>query len=181
VLKPHSFKSVFIVGLSSALALKASNEETAAQEPGSTSQSRSIALVEIPKPRQGHLLHLRGIAGRGTVKFSINGVCSVMPVRFVAGDFAGRDPGERRGGAIQILITSPDLISDLMAGGDVVSDELRVGQDPNDGSADVIIMSGLPPETGFVLNPGRSVFADLFPDRPTPIICEDTVSPTAMN
>lgn len=181
MLKTHSFKSALIVGLSSVVALATPSEEAAAQEPSSALQSSSFALVEIPDPRQGHLLHLRGIAGRGTIVFNINGACSEMPVRFVAGDFEGREPGERRGGAIQILITSPDLIGDLMAGADVVSDAVRVGLDPNDGSADVIIMSGLPPETGFVLNPGRSVLADVFPNRPTPITCAETASLTAMN
>jgi hypothetical protein len=104
-----------------------------------------------------------------------------MPVRFVAGDFAGRDPEERLGAAIQILVTSPDLVGNLMAGGDVVSDTVRVALDPNDGSADVIIISGLPPETEFVLNPGGSVLADVFPNRPTPINCEGTAFPTATN
>lgn len=181
MLKPHSFKSVFIVGLSSVLALTTPEDDVVAQELSSAFQSKSLAVVEIPEPRQGHLLHLRGIAGRGTIVFNIDGACSEMPVRFVAGDFAGRDPGERLGGAIQILVTSPDLVGELMAGADFVSDALRVGTDPNDGSADVIIISGLLPETGFVLNPGRSVFADVFPNRPTPIICEDNVSPKAMN
>lgn len=181
MLKLHLFKSALIVGLTSIVALASSNEEGAAQETSSALQSSSLALVEIPEPRQGHLLHLRGIAGRGTIEFHIDGVCSEMPVRFVAGDFEGRDPEERLGGAILILVTSPDLIGDLMAGADVVSDAVRVGLDPNDGSADVIIMSGLAPETGFVLNPGRSVLADVFPNRPTPITCAETASLTAMN
>lgn len=178
--KTHPFKSALIVGLSSFVALATPNEEAAAEDASSALRSNSVALVEVPEPRQGRLLHLRGIVGRGTIEFRIDGACSEMPVRFVAGDFAGREPGERLGGAIQILITSPDLIGDLMAGVDIVSDTVRVGLDPNDGSADVIIMSGLPPETGFVLNPGRSVLADVFPKRPTPVTCADT-SPTAMN
>ena len=176
MLKPHSFKSVCLLGLSSLLALTTSSEEAAAKQPGWVPPSKSVALIEIPTPRQGHLLHLRGIAGRGTIHFRIDGVCSEMPVRLVAGDFAGRDPAERSGGAIQILLTSPDLIGDLMAGRDVVSDAVRVGVDPNDATADIIIVSGLPPETGFVLNPGRSVLADVFPKRPTPISCENTAS-----
>ena len=73
-----------------------------------------VAVIHVPAPREGNLLHLRGMAGRGTVYFRKNGDCSKMPVRFVAGDFAGRDRDRDHAGPIRIVVRSPGIVRGLM-------------------------------------------------------------------
>ncbi len=67
-----------------------------------------------------------------------------------------------------ILISDPfdgSLEGKLAQFGEVTTDKERLGE------ADIVIDAGLSAETGFVVNPGRSVLADLFGARPTPIPC----------
>jgi hypothetical protein len=162
--------------LSSVLALVAPADTVLAGNAPPASHSTPIAYVDIPSPRQGHLLHLRGIAGRGAIYFKVDGACSKMPVRLAAGDFAGREPRSRERGRIQMLVASPDLVFALMSGTDLVSDMMNVASDPADATADIHLIMGLSPDTGFVLNPGRNVVSDVFPSRPKPIDCEDAFS-----
>lgn len=114
---------------------------------------------------------LRGLAGKGTASFRINSACRTMPVRFVAGDFSGEQVDVGRTGSIRIVITNPDVMRDLMAGRDLVSDMVRVSSDATDQSADLYLAQGLSAETGFVINPGRSLFADVLGARKTDVNC----------
>lgn len=132
---------------------------------------RDIAVINIPRPREGNLLMLRGLAGKGTASFRINSACRTMPVRFVAGDFSGEQVDVSRTGSIRIVITNPDVMRDLMAGRDLVSDMVRVSSDATDQSADLYLAQGLSAETGFVINPGRSLFADVLGARKTDVNC----------
>ncbi|MCG8389255.1 MAG: hypothetical protein MJA30_27120, partial [Cytophagales bacterium] len=60
-----------------------STTPVAAQTSPTPALQANTAVVEIETPREGNLLHLRGLAGRGTATVRMNGACSVMPVRFV--------------------------------------------------------------------------------------------------
>lgn len=137
-----------------------------------TGQSR--AVVTIPAPRSANLLQLRGIGGRGTALIRIDGACHKMPVRLVAGDFAGRQPGLRSNGPIVLHIRNPEFAGALLNGADIVSDEKDVTDDPEETSADILILSGLTAETGFVINPGRSLLADIFGATVSQIPCDQT-------
>ena len=120
-----------------------------------------IAVINIPHPREGNLLMLRGLAGQGTASFRINNTCRTMPVRFVAGDFSGENVDVGRTGAIRIVITNPDVMRDLIAGRDLVSDMVRISSDATDQTADLYLEQGLSADTGFVINPGRNLTADI--------------------
>ena len=151
----------------------ASTAPAAAQTNPAPALQANTAVVEIETPREGNLLHLRGLAGRGTATVRMNGACSVMPVRFVAGDFSGQRIDVRRAGPIRMVIRAPHVIERLVQGHDLVSDTLRVSDDPNTPAAEILLVRGLSAETGFVINPGRNVLADLFRPRIRPIPCDD--------
>jgi len=136
----------------------------------------NTAIVEIETPREGNLLHLRGLAGHGTATIRMNGACSVMPVRFVAGDFSGRRIEVGRAEPIRMVIRASHVIERLTQGHDLVSDTLRISDDPNAPTAEVLIVRGLSVETGFVINPGRNVLADLLRPRTSPIPCDDLIT-----
>lgn len=136
-----------------------------------TKPERDIAVINIPHPKEGNLLMLRGIAGQGTAAFRINSACRKMPVRFVAGDFSGEHIDVGRTGSIRIVITNPKVVRELMAGRDLVSDMVRVSSDATDQTADLHLAHGLSADTGFVINPGRSLFADVLGARKTNVDC----------
>jgi len=136
-----------------------------------TRPDRDIAVINIPHPREGNLLMLRGLAGQGTASFRINNACRTMPVRFVAGDFSGEHVDVGRTGSIRIVITNPKVMRDLMAGRDLVSDMVRVSSDASDQAADLYLAQGLSADTGFVINPGRNLLADMFGARKTDVEC----------
>ncbi|PSL17747.1 hypothetical protein [Shimia abyssi] len=136
-----------------------------------TKPERDIAVINIPQPREGNLLMLRGVAGKGTAAFRINSTCRTMPVRFVAGDFSGEQVDVGRTGSIRIVITNPEVMRDLMAGRDLVSDMVRVSSDATDRAADLYLAQGLSADTGFVINPGRNLFADVLGARNTDVDC----------
>lgn len=137
----------------------------------SASDQDPLALVTIPDPRQASLLQLRGYSGAGTVLFRIEGECHSMPVRLVAGDFGGDGIAIDQGGPIRLRITGPAIVLALYQGQDLVSDELEVGAGMGDTTAGILIEAGLSAETGFVINPGSSLLADLLGVRPTPVPC----------
>lgn len=136
-----------------------------------TAQESDIAVINIPHPKEGNLLMLRGIAGQGTAWFRINSACHTMPVRFVAGDFSGEHIDAGRTGSIRIVITNPKVMGDLLAGRDLVSDMVHVTSESADKAADLYLAKGLSADTGFVINPGRSLLADVFGSRKTEVDC----------
>lgn len=136
-----------------------------------SAQDRDIAVIDIPKPREGNLLMLRGLAGQGTASFRINSACRTMPVRLVAGDFSGEHVDVGRTGPIRIVVTNPGVMRDLLAGRDLVSDMVRVSSDATDQAADLYLAQGLSADTGFVINPGRNLFADVLGARRTEVDC----------
>lgn len=138
---------------------------------------RDIAVIDIPNPKEGNLLMLRGLAGQGTALFRINSVCRTMPVRFVAGDFSGEHVDVGRAGAIRIVVMTPAVMRDLMAGRDLVSDMVRVSSDATDQTADLYLAQGLSAETGFVINPGRNLFADVLGAQMTDVDCASLPTP----
>lgn len=127
------------------------------------------AIVTIPNPRSANLLQLRGFGGRGTAQVQIGTKCHDMPVRFVAGDFSGERVQLRASAPIVIEINAAQTVKDLLKGGDIVSDEA-------DG---IKIISGLSKDTGFVINPGRNVSADVFGTRVTKTPCDTPESSIA--
>ena len=136
-----------------------------------TKPERDIAVINIPHPKEGNLLMLRGLAGQGTASFRINSACRTMPVRFVAGDFSGEHVDMGRTGSIRIVIMNPEVMRDLLAGRDLVSDMVRVSSDSADRAADLYLAQGLSADTGFVINPGRSLLADMLGARKTDVEC----------
>ena len=128
------------------------------------------AVITIPKPRSANLLHLRGIGGRGKAVLRLGGTCHSMPVRLVAGDFEGRNGHIR--GPIVLEIRDARLVQALAHGVDLVSDEMAVSSDPSDRSTGILIMSGMDEGTGFVINAGRTVVADIFGAKLSEIPCE---------
>ena len=136
-----------------------------------TKPARDIAVIDIPRPKEGNLLMLRGLAGKGTASFRINSACRTMPVRFVAGDFFGEHVDMGRTGSIRIVITNPEVMRELLAGRDLVSDMVRVSSDAADQAADLYLAQGLSADTGFVINPGRNLLADMLGARKTDVEC----------
>lgn len=140
----------------------------------------AIAVVVIPAPRTANLLMLRGISGRGTAHFRIDGQCYAMQVRFVAGDFNGTRISVKSHGPIQLRVVDPAMIDALFNGQDLVSDMVVTG--PTGASdAHILIDFGLSVDTGFVIDPGRNPMADMFGVRKTRQTCdvlEKALAPT---
>lgn len=145
---------------------------TASSGHDTTTPAPARAVLSVPAPTEGKLMHLRGIAGKGTLYLRLpeTARCARMEMRFVAGDFSGRRaqaPVTR----VEMEIRSAAVLARLMDGAEVLSDEVVVSADPADAHADVILHAGLLPETGFVLNPGEGVWAEVFGPRIRPVPC----------
>lgn len=130
------------------------------------------AVITIPNPQSANLLHLRGIGGRGTALLQLGGACYSLLVRFVAGDFAGRHTNLRDQEPIVLELRDAALVQALLNGRDIVSDETLVSDDPLDQGASIVLLSGLVEGTGFVINPGRNLFADIVGARTSIISCD---------
>ncbi len=159
------------IGLAVSLILISVATTDVANAEAITKPESDIAVINIPHPKEGNLLMLRGIAGKGTASFRINSACRTMPVRFVAGDFTGEHIDVGRTGSIRIVITNPNVMRELLAGRDLISDMVRVSSDATDQGADLFLAKGLSADTGFVINPGRNLLADMFGSRKTDVDC----------
>jgi len=137
-----------------------------------TSARAVMGLVEIERVHTGTLLQLRGMAGRGqaTLRLPEHGLCITIPLRFVAGDFGGRDPVEYPTGPVRLALHDPALIRAMVNGQDIVSDMFAVGMGASS-DADIRILSGIEDSFGFVLNPGLNFWAEIFGPRPVPSSC----------
>ena len=124
-------------------------------------------VVVVQNVRRASLLQLNGMAGTGeAVLRADTGGCIRMPLRFAAGNFEGEGIGVRDGAPV-VMVLSEQVARDLLRGREVVSDGLTTAGP----QADVRILSGLTPSYGFVLNPGRSVWAEVFGPGREPIDC----------
>lgn len=130
-----------------------------------------FAIVSIDAPREVNLLRLHGFSGRGVALFRIEGACFSMDVRFVAGDFAGESVRVGRARSIRLRIVDASTARALYEGHDLVSDMVVVGVDPAVQDVDVVV-EGLSAETGFVVNAGGGVIADLIGAKVEPISCQ---------
>lgn len=133
----------------------------------------AYGVAQINAPRVATLLQLRGVMGRGIVilRSGESADCLTVPIRFVAGDFGGDNISFHGAGPIRLIIKTPRVAKALARGDDVVSDMFRVSNSKDDAKADIIIQSGLSESHGFVLNPGRSVAADLFGAKISHMAC----------
>ncbi len=133
-------------------------------EAGQHIPAGAYGIAYIDAPRVATLLQLRGVTGRGTVilKDDDSHDCLTIPIRFVAGDFGGEGISTSETHPIRLILRSRRVARALAAGDDVVSDMYRISAQMDDPEADIIIQTGLSESHGFVLNPGRSVLADIF-------------------
>ncbi|MEQ9491903.1 MAG: hypothetical protein RIM72_23210 [Alphaproteobacteria bacterium] len=129
------------------------------------------AIVTIPQPREATLLRLRGIGGDGTATIRVNDQCYEMPVRIVAGDFEGESFRMEGIEPIRLRLQQPETVAWLFGGKDLVSEDFNVSDDPTATSADIVVLSGFPVGTGFILNPGANFLADIFGVRPDMVRC----------
>ncbi|WP_299865692.1 hypothetical protein [uncultured Roseobacter sp.] len=144
------------ITLAAAIALSGLSEPLQAQDAGV-----HRAVITIPNPRSANLLQLRGLGGRGTAHIQVGNTCHSLPVRFVAGDFSGESIQARRSTPIVLEIRDVQTVNALLNGADIVSDE----------TAGIVIHSGLSADTGFVVNPGRNISADIFGARVSKVPC----------
>lgn len=163
--------ATIIAGIGLASALLSTLAESAKADAATPLALASSSLITIPDPHEASLLQLHGYSGVGTAQIRIDGQCSSMPVRFVAGDFGGQSITIDRGGPIRLRITDAEMIRALHEGQDLVSEGFAVvgGE-----AAGIFIESGLPAGTGFVINPGGNILADVFGARPSPVPCSHT-------
>lgn len=133
-------------------------------EAGQTIPASAYGIVQIDAPRAATLLHLRGVMGRGIaiIRNEDSYDCLSLPIRFIAGDFGGDGISAHKRKSIHLTIQSAAVAKALVRGEDVVSDMYRTSSQISDSNADIIIERGLGEGYGFVLNPGSSVFADIF-------------------
>ena len=144
-------------------------------EAGQRIPAGAYGVAQIDAPRVATLLQLRGVTGSGIVilKSNIDHDCVTVPIRFVAGDFGGEGISAGATSPIRLILQSPRVASALAAGDDVVSDMYRISTLPDDPEADIIILTGLSESHGFVLNPGNSIFADIFGAATNRIACSE--------
>ena len=123
----------------------------------------AFGILLIERPREMTLLNLRGIGGRGEVVLRGDepGTCLTLAVRLVAGDFGGESITAHLAEPIRFAINSRRAARALVAGQDIVSDMYRVSS-RMDLDADIVLQSGLDESFGFVINPGRNIFSDVF-------------------
>lgn len=123
----------------------------------------AFGILLIERPREMTLLNLRGIGGRGEVVLRGDepGTCLTLAVRLVAGDFGGESITAHLAEPIRFAIGSRRAARALVAGQDIVSDMYRVSS-RMDLDADIVLQSGLDESFGFVINPGRNIFSDVF-------------------
>lgn len=127
----------------------------------------ALGIVQINRPREMTLLHLRGLVGSGSALLRLDQDCISIPLRFVAGDFGGESFSARRVPPIRIAVQSVAARDALLEGEDLVSDSVEVGHVGVDhvagaAGADLVLLDGLTLQHGFVINPGRSLVDDVF-------------------
>lgn len=124
----------------------------------------AYGVVQIEAPRTATLLHLRGVVGSGIaiLRSDDSYDCLSLPIRFVAGDFGGDGISAYATKSIRLILRTKAVAKALARGEDVVSDMYRTSSQINDSNADIVIERGLSDGYGFVLNPGSSIFADVF-------------------
>ncbi|WP_373236056.1 hypothetical protein [Cohaesibacter celericrescens] len=139
-------------------------EETVQTRSGVTLPSGSWGVVYLNNAREGNLLHLRGIAGAGTLvlRSDAPNECLQSSIELVAGDFGGRSIRFGSTGPIRLAINSRAVAKTLYHGGEIVSADIKVGYGPSQTDADIILLEGLSQSHGFVLDPGHSFWDDLF-------------------
>ena len=144
-------------------------------EAGRQIPAGAFGVAQIDAPRVAALLKLRGVTGRGDVilRNDEGNDCLTLPIRLVAGDFGGDDISVHGTSPIRLILRSARVAAALARGDDVVSDMYRVSSRHDDDDADIIIQSGLSESHGFVLNPGGSVFADVFGATATHMACSE--------
>lgn len=140
---------------------------------GQTIPAGAFGIVEVDSPRVATLLKLRGVTGRGTItmRSDTSRDCLTLPIRFIAGDFGGDTITTHRSVPIRMTLQSAKISNALARGEDIVSDMYQVSTQAGDATADIIIDAGLSDSHGFVLNPGASVFADVFGAQITHTAC----------
>lgn len=167
----HCRVSLIIVCTGLAAAILMTHTDTIGADDVPASYDASLALITIPNPKEVSLFQLHGYSGAGTISLRIDDQCHSMAVRLIAGDFEGRLIGIAEGEPILLLTTRPEIVQALYDGQDLVSEDFEVLAGMDGETADIVIVAGLSAETGFLLNPGRSVLADIFGARSTPIPC----------
>ena len=144
---------------------------------GLTIPSGSWGVVRLRNARQGKLLHLRGIAGEGhlILRSKEDGVCEILPVEFVAGDFGGNTIGFQSTGLISLAIQNRSIAKRLRRGKDVSSDDYFVSEQLHDPLADIVLLEGLEESYGFIIDPGHSFLDNLFGVRARKVTCKQSV------
>lgn len=132
----------------------------------------ALGIVHINRPREMTMLHLRGLAGSGTALLRLEDDCISIPLRFVAGDFGGDSFSARRAPPIRIAVRSQDARNALLEGNDLVSDMYEVSAQIDAPGADLVLLSGLTAQHGFVINPGRSLVDEMFGVQGLYVPCE---------
>lgn len=130
---------------------------------GPTIPAGAFGVLLIKRPRKVTLLSLRGYGGRGEVILRSDepGTCLALPIRFVAGDFGGNSISGRLADPIHLVIKSRRVAKALARGYDIVSDAHRVSGKMHP-DAEMVLISGLDESSGFIINPGRNIFDDIF-------------------
>jgi hypothetical protein len=142
----------------------------------------AYGIIIIKSPREITLLQLRGIAGTGVayLRSAQTNKCQTLRVRFIAGDFEGRNISAHKAPPIQMILRNKRIIENIQRGEDIVSDMFRTSSLNNDPSADIIVEDGFERNYGFIVNVGSSLFADIFGPEITSIKCSE-ISPIRTN
>jgi len=149
-------------------------------EHGTIIPAGAFGVIQITNVTSAKLVLLHGKAGRGTMTLRTRkpGHCVFMELRFVAGSTQDADVSKYGDDPVQLILRNEHVARALMKGRDIVSDSYTVTTDATDTGADFVIESGLGPHHGFVLNPGRNIWAELFSPRLIDIACDTPLSGT---
>ena len=133
----------------------------------------SRGVVHLRNAKMGTLLHLRGLAGSGKVilRSDTPGRCLQAPVDLVAGDFGGNQIGIRSTGPIQLALYSERVVNAVRRGDEIASDDFFVGTNLDGKTSDLVILQGLSPDYGFIIDPGTGFLDYLFGVRFRTIPC----------
>ena len=164
--------TVKLIILSLAMLIALAMSPAKSGEIATANQLGTIAIIDVPKPTELHLIQLAGLAGRGSALIHVAGdpTCHRLPVRFVAGGFWGTE-ARITGAPVQLIVKDARAVRLLLQGSELVSDAFDLSAGARMTDADIHIARGLPREVGFVVNPGATGWAEIFGARTREVSC----------
>ncbi|MFP8967934.1 hypothetical protein ACKC9G_15245 [Pokkaliibacter sp. CJK22405] len=130
----------------------------------------ALGILSIDSMTQGQMLWLKGRVGEASYQYRgpDNRQCT-LNVPVAVGRIADADVGVSTVPGLQILVLSAQLSQALLAGERIKSDDWHFSRAQGGDNVDGLILQGIAPDEGFVLNSRRRWISWLRGDNRTPV------------